>query len=134
VDNSPVSWGPQPALVVVGWLGAALALAATFLYEDRVGAVLLGLAAVALIALSAHGMLVRPRLLADDRGIRIRTARGSLDFSWPEADTRLRTSQRMGRNSTTLEISAGDHLFVFGWLELGTDPQNVQDVLTALRG
>jgi hypothetical protein len=134
VDNSPVSWGPRPALVAVGWLGAVVALAAAFLYEDRMGAVLLGVAAVVLIALSAHGMLVRPRLLADDRGIRIRTARGSLDFAWPDTDIQVRTSKRMGRDSTTLEISAGEQLFVFGRLELGADPRDVQDTLTALRG
>jgi hypothetical protein len=134
VDNSPVSWAPRPALVAIGWLGAVLAPATAFLYEDRMGALLLGVATIVLIALSTHGTLVRPRLLADHRGIRIRTARGSLDFTWPETHIRLRTGKRLGRDSTTLEISAGDRLFIFGWLELGTDPHEVLDILITLRG
>ncbi|TNC27301.1 PH domain-containing protein [Amycolatopsis alkalitolerans] len=133
MDNSSASWAPRPALVAVGLLGALVALAGAFLYGQKAGAVLFGVAAVVLAALSAHGLLVRPRLAADVEGLRIRTMRGEHRFSWPEAHTSLRSTKRLGRESKTLEISAGDELFVFGWLELGADPIDVLDVLSALR-
>ncbi|GAA5158098.1 PH domain-containing protein [Amycolatopsis dongchuanensis] len=132
MDN-PSSWAPRPALVAVALLGALVALAGAVFSPDRMGAVLFGVAAVVLAALSAHGLFVRPRLAADDRGVRIRTTGGVHEFSWPETHTRLRSTRRLGRDSTTLEISVGEQLFVFGWLELGTDPRDVLDVLGALR-
>jgi hypothetical protein len=133
VDNSLVRWAPRPALVVIGWLAAVLALVGAFTYDDRLGAVLFGVAAIVLVVLSAHGMLVRPRLSADTSGVRIRTARGQIDLSWPETHATLRTTQRLGRDSTTLEISSGERLFVFGRIELGADPRDVLDALTALQ-
>lgn len=134
MDNYPARWAPQPALVGLGWLSAAAALAGAVLYVDPRGVVLLGVAAVVLLALSVHGSVVRPRLAADLRGVRVRTARGSHEFTWPETRTALRATKRFGRDGTTLEISAGDHLFVFGWLELGADPRDVLDALANLRG
>jgi hypothetical protein len=133
VDNSSVSWAPRPALVVTGWLAALLALVGAFTYDDRLGAVLFGVATILLVLLSAHGMLVRPRLAADAGGVHIRTARGQVDLGWPETHATLRTTQRLGRDSPTLEIAAGDRLFVFGRLELGTDPRDVLDALTTLQ-
>ncbi|TVT23190.1 PH domain-containing protein [Amycolatopsis acidiphila] len=92
-----------------------------------------GVVTVVLAVLSAHGLLVRPRLTADIDGLRVRTLHGEQRFSWPEAHTSLRSTKRMGRDSKTLEISAGEQLFVFGWLELGADPLDVLDTLSALR-
>ncbi|ROS41036.1 PH (Pleckstrin Homology) domain-containing protein [Amycolatopsis thermoflava] len=103
------------------------------LASDRMGTVFFAVAAIALTALSLHGLLVRPRLTADPRGLRIRTTTGKHDLHWPEVTARVRTTRRFGRDSATLEIEAGDQLFVFGWLELGTDPRDVLDALTALQ-
>ncbi|HET6500319.1 MAG TPA: PH domain-containing protein [Amycolatopsis sp.] len=111
----------------------AVALAGLFVYGDRLGQVLFGIAALGLAAAAAHGTLIRPRLTADREGLRIRTAFGQVRLGWTEARTRLQTTRRLGRDSTTLEIDAKDHLYVFGWLELGTDPRDVLDVLSALR-
>lgn len=97
------------------------------------GRVLFGIAALLLAAASAYGTLVRPRLSADRRGIRIRTAHGQVQLDWAETRTRLRATRRLGRDSATLELETGENLYVFGWLELGTDPREVLDVLTALR-
>lgn len=133
MDNYSASWAPRPALVAVGCLGALIALAAVFLYADNLGRVLFGVAAVILAALSAHGMLLRPRLAADASGVRIRTMHGVQEFGWPDAHTVLRSSKRLGRDSKTLEISTDEQLFVFGWVELGADPHDVLDELRALR-
>jgi hypothetical protein len=133
VDNPSASWAPRPALVAVGCFGALIAVAGAFLYDDKLGALLFAVAAVVLAAMSAHGVLVRPRLAADAAGVRVRTLHGVQEFSWPEAHTALRSTKRLGRDSRTLEVSAGEQLFVFGRLELGADPHDVLDVLSALR-
>jgi hypothetical protein len=132
VDNS-AHWAPRPALVGLGWLGAAVALAGLFVYADRLGQVLFGIAALGLAAAAAHGTLVRPRLTADGEGVRIRTVGGQVRLGWADTRTRLQITRRLGRDATTLEIDTEDHLYVFGRLELGTDPRDVLDVLSALR-
>jgi len=133
VDNSALSWAPRPGLVAVGWLGAVVAAGGAILSGSRMSAVLFGVAAFALVLLSAHGMFVRPRLAADERGLRVRTLRGTLDLRWPDTLTLLRSTKRFGRDAKTLEISSGEHLFVFGWVELGSDPADVLDELNRLR-
>ena len=132
MDNS-ATWSPKPALIAIGCVCAGLALTGALGYHDRMGEVLFGIAAVALIGACAHGVLVRPRLAADAQGLRIRTARGRVELGWPGTRTRLRTTRRLGRDAATLEIESGDRLFVFGWLELGADPRDVLEVLSALR-
>jgi Bacterial PH domain len=135
VDNSRSSprWAPSRALVALGWFATAAALVAAFFSSDPRGRVLFGLAALLLAAASAHGTLVRPRLSADDQGVHVRSLHGRIHLSWAETRTRLRTTHRLGRDAETLEIEAGDRLFIFSRLELGTDPRDVLDVLTALR-
>ena len=135
MDNPICSWSPKPALVVIGWLGAAAAAAgSTYLAfsADRTGALLFGVAAVALVAAAAHGAFVRPRLAADHEGIRVRTLGRSLRWSWPEVRVRLTTTRRLGRDVDVLEIEADD-LLILGSLELGADPRDVLDELNALR-
>ncbi|NKQ53336.1 PH domain-containing protein [Amycolatopsis sp. K13G38] len=133
MDNSAVSWAPRPALVALGWVGAALAAGGAVFSGSRMSVVLFSVAALALVLLSAHGTFVRPRLVADAEGLRVRALRGTLELRWPDTLTLLRSNKRFGRDSRTLEISSGDHLFVFGWVELGADPAEVMDELNRLR-
>ncbi|SFP86909.1 PH domain-containing protein [Amycolatopsis arida] len=135
MDNPRYSWAPQRALVLTGWLLAAVAAAATVVMArtaDRAGALLLGVAALALVLAAAHGTLVRPRLTADAGGLRVRTLGGTRRLDWPRARFRLATTRRLGRDVTVLEVEA-DELVVLGRIELGTDPRDVLDVLAELR-
>jgi hypothetical protein len=100
---------------------------------DLAGAVLFGLAALAIASFSAHATLMRPRLVADFTGLRVRTLGGAIKLGWGEARVRLHTTRRLGRDSVTLEIESEDHLLILGRLELGEDPRDVLDVLSALR-
>lgn len=137
MDNYPTSWAPRPALVVSAWVVAALTLVLTVtdaLDGDHGGLVLFAVATVAIGAFAAHGTFVRPRLAADAEGLRARTLGGTHRLPWAQTRTRLRTTRRLGRDGVTLEIEHEDQLYVFGWLELGEDPRDVLDVLSALRG
>jgi hypothetical protein len=103
------------------------------LSDDLMSAVLVGVATLFAGAFAIHGTLLRPRLTADFTGIRARTLAGTVTLSWAEARVRLRTTRRLGRDSVTLEVDSEDHLVVLGWLDLGEDPRDVLDVLSALR-
>lgn len=136
MDNYPTSWAPRQNVVVVGWaITLLLLVGAVWLVVDGDvgGTVLTGLAMAAAGALTLHGTLLRPRLAAGPEGVLARTVGGPRRFSWHEARFRLRTTRRLGRDSTTLELESGDHLLVFGRIDLGEDPRDVLDVLTALR-
>ncbi|WP_307849492.1 PH domain-containing protein [Qaidamihabitans albus] len=119
----------------MGWLIAAIAATSavtTGLSGDRPGAVLFGVAALAATVVAAHGTLVRPRLAADAWGVRVRTLGGTRRLDWSEVRLRLATTRRFGRDVTVLEVES-DELVVLGWIELGADPRDVHDALTALR-
>lgn len=144
MDNSVHTWGPRPALVAVGWVltgvGAAT-LAATAHAGDRPGTLLLALVTAGLLALSAYGTVVRPRLVADPDGIRLGTLRGTRKFGWSEVRVGVRTLPRFGRRVPVLELDVvadhgdpdGERSAVFGWIELGEDPRDVYDVLERTR-
>ncbi len=87
----------------------------------------------ALAALSLHGTVVRPRLAADGRGVRLRTLTETRTLPWSEVAVRLTRTKRYGRDSESVELEADDRLTVFGWVELGTDPKDVYDELLRLR-
>ncbi|WP_410616357.1 PH domain-containing protein [Amycolatopsis sp. lyj-109] len=123
--------------MVSAWAVTALLLTGVVtdaLTGDRGGLVLFALAAAAVGAFAAHATLVRPRLAADAEGLVARTLGGTHRLPWAQTRTRLRTTRRMGRDGVTLEIEHDEQLYVFGWLDLGEDPRDVLDVLSALRG
>ncbi|WP_020663550.1 PH domain-containing protein [Amycolatopsis benzoatilytica] len=120
----------------MAWALTSLLLVGTVLdvvFGDGKGAVLTGLATLAAGAFAGHWTLVRPRLAADETGVRIRTLGGAHRFSWTGTIVRLRSTRRLGREGVTLEVERGDQLFIFGQTDLGADPRDVLDVLTAMR-
>ncbi|OZM72611.1 hypothetical protein CFN78_13285 [Amycolatopsis antarctica] len=136
MDNPSASWSPKPALLVIGWLLAAVtATAAVFtgLAGDRGGMVLFGVGALLFAALSAYGTVLRPKLTANAEGIAVRTLSGTQRLAWTQTRVRLVRTRRLGRETPTLEIEHGDLLLVLGWIELGADPHDVLDVLGAFR-
>jgi hypothetical protein len=137
VDNYPTSWAPRRSLVVLAWAVAALLLVGAvtdLVFGDGKGAVLLGVVTLAVGGFAVHWSLVRPRLEVDAEGLVARTLGGRHRLPWAETSTKLRTTRRMGRDGVTLELEHGDQLYIFGRLDLGEDPRDVMDVLSALRG
>lgn len=116
----------------MGWLLAIIfgvATAWTASAGGPAGALLFGITAGVLALLSLHGTVVRPRLSANDQGIHLREVTGSRQLSWSEIRVQLRMTRRLARDVTTLEIEHNDEIFVYGWLDLGQDPQDVFDAL-----
>lgn len=134
VDN--YEWAAPVALLVVGWVAAAAALAwCVWGSGDAAGRLLAGVAVLVLAGGALFGSLARPRLAATRSGVRVRGLLGRAEFGWSEVSrTRLVHTRRFGRDVPTLELEVRDErLFVFGRLDLGADPRDVADALEGLR-
>jgi hypothetical protein len=132
-----VQWSPRPAqTVVLGLLGLALALTVTVL--DNPGRVLVGTAALLVLALALRDLMARPRLSAGPDGVQVRSWTTRRHLPWPLLRIRVRTSRRMGVTSRALELdtAAGPDdegvLVLLGRRDLGADPEEVARALRAL--
>ena len=129
VDNSedfpqPVdklTWAtPMPAVIALVGAGIALLVAAAVTNTDTAGRFMVGLGALGLWTIAALAGYQRPRLWIDNEEI-----------------SRLEVVKypRLGRRVPMLEVDvrrAGedeDRLMIFGRWDLGTNPQDVHDVL-----
>jgi hypothetical protein len=136
--DSQAQWSPRPALVGVGWL-AALALLATAVFSGSPETRLFtGVATIAFVLAAGYGTLLRPKLHADADGIVVRLLNGRLHLPWQSTRIKVARTRRLGRTVALLELDGRDaqgeeQLVVLGWLELGADPDDVLDVLLALR-
>jgi hypothetical protein len=132
-----VQWSPRAAeTAALGAVGLGLALAV--LLVDPVGRILVGAAALLVLALAVRDAVLRPRLSAGPDGVAVRTLTGRLHLAWPGLRVRVRTSRRLGVQSRTLELdNAGGPdddgvLVVLGRRDLGADPDEVARLLRAL--
>jgi hypothetical protein len=132
---------PTPALVAVTVGGVALAVAAV-VTSEAASRLLVGLAAVGLLALAGLGFRQRPRLSvitgARPRMV-VRTLTGADEYA-PEQITRARvvSYRRLGRKMPMLELDVQhdgtERLLIFGRWDLGANPELVyQDLVGALR-
>ncbi|MCZ2806946.1 PH domain-containing protein [Modestobacter sp. VKM Ac-2983] len=124
-------WSPRIGeAVAMAVTGVALALAT--LLVDPVGRVLVGGGAVLLLGLATRDLVLRPRLRADARGVRVRALSGGTTIAWPALRARVRTSRRWGLRMETLELEDRTDdavLVVLGRRELGEDPATVARAL-----
>ena len=131
-----MQWSPRSGEVAVtAVVGLALALGA--LLADPVGRVLIGGAALLLLALSARDAVLRPRVRTGPDGVTVRSLSGATTIPWPRVQARVRTQRRWGLRARTLELEdrADDAvLVVLGRRELGTDPEVVAEALAAAAG
>lgn len=144
VDNSPITWGsPRVALAAIALLATAAGAGAAWFVSvgDPTGALLIGVLAVALLAVTLYGIALNPRLAADAHGIRVKTATGTVDLPWQAVNVAVIRTSRLGRDVDTLELEleradapgTEPTLVVLGRFELGADPVDVLDRLCELR-
>ncbi|OBK89730.1 PH domain-containing protein [Mycolicibacter sinensis] len=126
-------WSP-PAGGIAGCAlaGSVLAISAVTLATDLPGRLLAGIAGVGLMVFAGFSWQARPKLALTPAGLAVRgwwrtriLAPGSL--------TRVRVTefQRIGRTHRLLEIETDDDLLILSRWDLGTDPRDVFDALTA---
>jgi hypothetical protein len=132
-----VQWSPRPAeTAALAVVGAALLLALLFL--DAAGRILVGAAALLVVALLLRDLLARPRLSAGPDGVAVRTMGGRRLLPWPGLRVLVRETRRLGVRRRTLELdtAAGPddegQLVLLGRRDLGADPDDVARVLWGL--
>jgi hypothetical protein len=129
--------------VVVGWLlavGAAAWLTTLWVTgADPAGRLIAGVAAVGAGIGALFGTRARPRLRADADGLTVGGMVRARHHPWPFVkDVRLLRTRRFGREAVLLEVDTvdandGEHLLVFGRLDLDADPEDVLAELRVLR-
>jgi hypothetical protein len=141
VDNLPdpaqrrVSgrFGPDRRLTALTGAAALGCLIGTLVTTDRPGRVLLGTAVVVLLGYTVTDLLFWPRITATTDGLRIKAPGGSADVAWADVDAvRADVRMRFGLRNVTLEIDAAERLHVFSKRALGSDPEAVAAMITAI--
>ena len=127
-------WSPPTlGIAACGVLGLILAIGAVTVVTDPPGRILTGIAAVGLLVFASLSWRARPKLAITNDGLLIR--------GWSRTQTLERTDikiiritefRRLARKVRLLEVdTANDQLLVFTRWDLGTDPLQVLDALTA---
>ena len=132
--DQQTSWGPRPiGVAALGIAGLIMAIGCVTVVTDPPGRLLGGIAAVGLLVFAIFSWIARPKLAITDAGLRVRgwfstrtLARGDIKL------IRITEFRRIGRKVQLLEIdTTEDRLSVFTRWDLGTNPLDVLDVLTA---
>ena len=127
-------WSP-PALGIAacGVAGLILAIATVTLITDAPGRILVGIAAVGLFVFASLSWRARPKLAISDDGLVIRGWAGTKLLHRSDIKLiRITEFRRIARKVRLLEIdTTDDRLLVLTRWDLGTDPLNVLDALTA---
>ncbi len=127
-------WAPSTAnIAVCAVAGAAIALASVLVVTDPPGRILAGIAALGLIVFAGASWRARPKLAMTPEGLVVRgwwhtqvVPREQLKL------VRITEFRRIGRKVRLLEIDTmAGQLLVFSRWDLGTEPLEVLDVLTA---
>jgi Bacterial PH domain len=132
-----VHWSPRVAeTVALAAVGLGLALAV--LAVDVEGRLLVGAAALFVLALAARDLVVRPRLSAGPEGVVVRTVGRQQQIPWARLRIQVRATRRFGVISRALELdtAAGPDdagvLVLLGRRDLGADPEEVARALREL--
>jgi hypothetical protein len=120
-------------IAACGIAGLILAIGAVTLVTEAPGRILLGIAAVGLILFASQSWRARPKLAISDDGLVTRGwSRTNLLRPADIKIVRITEFRRLARKVRLLEIDTNDdQLLVFTRWDLGTDPLNVLDALTA---
>ncbi len=127
-------WSP-PALGIVGvaLVGGLLTAGSVTLVTDTPGRLLTGVAGVGLLMFALVSWRVHPKLAITAQGLVVRSVLGSTTLQHADIKViRITEFRRIGRKVQLLEIdTTDDRLRVFTRWDLGTNPLEVLDALTA---
>ena len=127
-------WGPSSAgIAACGIAGVVMAIGCVTLVTDAPGRVLIGIAATGLILFASATWRARPKLAITSAGLVVRGWwRTQLLRQADIKIIRITEFRRIGRKIRLLEVDAEDgRLLIFSRWDLGTDPLEVLDALTA---
>jgi len=128
------SWQPPAAgIAALGIAGILLAVTCVTAVTDAPGRFLTGFAAVGLLVFASVSWRARPKLAITSDGLVMRGLWTTRTLRRDDIERiRITEVRRIGRRIRLLEIdSTDDRLSVFTRWDLGTDPVEVLDALTA---
>lgn len=127
-------WSPPAAgIAACGVVGVMMAITAVTLVTDAPGRILAIIAAAGLVVFATLSWRARPKLAIREGSLFIRGALRTHQLTRAEIKIiRITEFKRIARKVRLLEIDAtDDRLFVLTRWDLGTDPLDVLDALTA---
>jgi hypothetical protein len=127
-------WGPSTfGIAACGISGLILAIATVTLITDPPGRILVGVAAVGLLVFASMSWRARPKLAIRDDGLVTSGWFGTNLLRRSDIKLiRITEFRRLARKVRLLEIdTVDDRLLVFTRWDLGVDPLDVLDALTA---
>jgi len=128
------TWGPPAAGIAgCGAVGVLMAIASVTLVTDAPGRLLTGIAALGLILFAGVSWRARPKLAITPAGLALRGWFRTQLLQQPDIKIiRITEFRRFGRKVRLLEVELADGgLVIFSRWDLGTDPLDVLDALTA---
>ncbi|MGV9674410.1 PH domain-containing protein [Nocardia sp. NPDC003482] len=137
--ESRLEWSTPPAALAAAGVGGVALIVAAVLASDGPSRLLIGLAAVLLLGLTALGLRQRPRLRivpGDPPLLIVRGLTGPAEYP-PQRILRARVVgfRRLGRKVPNLELDVDQHgderLLIFGRWDLGAHPEDVLDAMRA---
>jgi hypothetical protein len=127
-------WAPRPAGIAgCGVVGVLMAIGSVTLVTDPPGRVLTSIAALGLILFASVSWRARPKLAITPDGLAIRGWFRTQVFRHSDIKIiRITEFRRYARKVRLLEIETVDgNLVIFSRWDLGTEPLEVLDALTA---
>ena len=127
-------WGPRTAGIAgCGIVGVAMAIACVTLVTDPPGRILTGIAALGLILFAGASWRARPKLAITPDGLVLKGWFRTQLFRHSDIKIiRISEFRRYGRTVRMLELETTDGaLVIFSRWDLGTEPMEVLDALTA---
>jgi hypothetical protein len=127
-------WAPRTTGIAgCGVAGVVMAIASVILVTDPAGRILTGIAAAGLILFAGVSWHARPRLAITPSGLLVRGwFRTQLLQRADIKVIRIAEFRRIGRKVRLLEIDGvDDRLLILSRWDLGTEPLDVLDALTA---
>jgi Bacterial PH domain len=127
-------WSPSViGNAACGLAGVVMATTCVTVVTDAPGRLLFGIAATGLILFAGGTWRARPKLAITEDGLQIGGWLRHQHLRRSEIKIiRISEFRRIGRKTRLLEIDADDgRLFIFSRWDLGTDPLDVLDALTA---
>jgi hypothetical protein len=135
-DVNATSWCADRRLTVVKFLLAALFAVVPWVISTNATGGVLGLIVAAGMSVWALRDVVAPvRLTADADGLTVISGfAGHRRLSWSDIErVRLDERSRYGARSRLLEIDTGEALFFLSRYDLGVEPADALDIISALR-
>ncbi|WP_039889703.1 PH domain-containing protein [Mycobacterium xenopi] len=127
-------WAPRTAAIAgCGVAGIVMAIGCVTLVTDLPGRIFTGIAAAGLILFASVSWRARPKLAITPDGLVVRGWLRTQLLRRPQVKIiRIVEFRRIGRKLRLLEIeTVDDQLRIFSRWDLGTDPLEVLDALTA---